>query len=61
VDGDTVDITNVNRQLPALHSTVGKNKVEVVAERILDINPEVNLSRLMNFIARKNGRNAGKQ
>jgi tRNA A37 threonylcarbamoyladenosine dehydratase len=47
--------------LPALHSTVGKNKVEVVAERILDINPEVNLSRLMNFIARKNGRNAGKQ
>ncbi len=43
VDGDVVDITNVNRQLPALHTTVGKDKVEVVAERILDINPEINL------------------
>lgn len=32
VDGDTVDITNVNRQLPALHSTVGKDKVAVVSE-----------------------------
>ena len=34
VDGDIVDITNINRQLPALHSTVGKDKVEIVAERI---------------------------
>ncbi|MBP7983101.1 MAG: ThiF family adenylyltransferase, partial [Kaistella sp.] len=39
VDGDTVDITNINRQLPALHSTVGMSKVEVVSERLLDINP----------------------
>ena len=31
VDGDIVDITNINRQLPALHSTVGKDKVEIVA------------------------------
>ena len=42
VDGDTVDITNINRQLPALNSTIGKNKTDVVAERILDINPKIN-------------------
>lgn len=51
VDGDTVDITNVNRQLPALHSTVGKNKVEVVAERILDINPDVQLVPINEFLS----------
>ncbi len=40
VDGDTVSLSNINRQLPALHSTVGKSKVAVVAERIADINPD---------------------
>lgn len=44
IDGDTVDITNVNRQLPALHSTIGKTKSEVVAARLLDINPELKLT-----------------
>ena len=39
VDYDVVDITNINRQIIALHSTVGKKKVEVFKERILDINP----------------------
>lgn len=39
VDKDSVDITNLNRQLPALHSTVGLSKVEVMADRIRDINP----------------------
>ncbi len=43
VDFDEVDITNINRQLPALHSTVGKSKVEVMKDRILDINPNINL------------------
>ena len=43
VDFDEVDITNINRQLPALHSTVGKSKVEVMRDRILDINPDINL------------------
>ncbi|MEG0854896.1 MAG: tRNA threonylcarbamoyladenosine dehydratase [Terrisporobacter sp.] len=43
VDFDDVDITNINRQLPALHSTVGKLKVDVMKERLLDINPELNI------------------
>ena len=43
VDFDDVDITNINRQLPALHSTVGRYKVEVMKERILDINPNINI------------------
>lgn len=43
VDKDEVDITNINRQLIALHSTVGRPKVEVAAERMKDINPEANI------------------
>ena len=50
VDGDTVDITNINRQLPALNSTIGKNKTDVVAERILDINPKINLKKIYEFL-----------
>lgn len=38
-DNDTVSLTNINRQLIALHSTVGKDKVTVMKERIRDINP----------------------
>ena len=38
-DKDTVSVSNVNRQLCALHSTIGRPKVEVVAERVRDINP----------------------
>lgn len=41
VDFDFIDITNINRQIIALQSTVGKSKVEVMAERIADINPEI--------------------
>ena len=51
VDGDTVDITNVNRQLPALHSTVGMPKVEVVGDRLMDINPDLNLIRIQEFLS----------
>ena len=39
IDNDYVDITNINRQIHATHSTIGKSKVEVEKERILDINP----------------------
>lgn len=41
VDMDSVDITNINRQCVALHSTVGKAKTEVLKQRCLDINPNV--------------------
>lgn len=50
VDGDTVDTTNINRQLPALHSTVGKAKTSIVADRLLDINPDLNLTVINKFL-----------
>ena len=40
IDSDTVSISNINRQILATHSTVGKLKVDVAKERILDINPD---------------------
>ena len=50
VDADTVQPTNLNRQLPALHSTLGRPKAEVLAERFRDINPEVELNVLPVFL-----------
>lgn len=50
VDADTVSVSNINRQLPALHSTVGSSKVQVMAERLLDINPELKLHCIEEFI-----------
>jgi tRNA threonylcarbamoyladenosine dehydratase len=50
VDGDTVDLTNTNRQLPALHSTVGRSKAGVMAERLMDINPDLQLAVREDFI-----------
>lgn len=41
VDYETIDITNINRQIHALHSSLGKFKVEVMKQRILDINPNI--------------------
>ncbi len=41
VDQDTVSVSNINRQLCALHSTVGQYKAEVVAARVCDINPDI--------------------
>ena len=49
VDADTVQSTNINRQLPALHSTVGKEKAEVLAARFRDINPDIRLTVLPVF------------
>lgn len=51
VDGDVVDITNINRQLPALHSTVGQPKVTIVGDRLMDINPELQLTRIQEFLS----------
>ena len=41
VDNDTVSVSNINRQMVALHSTVGKPKTQVMAERVKDINPSI--------------------
>ena len=40
IDSDTVSVSNINRQILATHSTVGRLKVEVAKERVLDINPD---------------------
>lgn len=49
-DADTVSATNINRQLIALHSTIGKQKAELMAERLRDINPEIELTIVNRFI-----------
>lgn len=50
-DCDVVDITNINRQIIALDSTVGRNKTDVMMERILDINPNAKVSSNLLFIS----------
>lgn len=49
IDGDAVDVSNINRQLVALTSTIGMNKAEVMAERIRDINPDAEVTSLVTF------------
>ena len=49
VDKDCVDATNINRQIHALTSTVGRPKVEVMRERILDINPAAHVTAIQKF------------
>ena len=49
MDGDSVQPSNLNRQLVALTSTLGKNKAEVMAERIRDINPDAKVTSLARF------------
>lgn len=50
IDGDTVDPTNRNRQLPALSSNHGISKAQIMKQRLLDINPELELTTLEEFI-----------
>ena len=50
VDADMVQPTNINRQLPALHSTMGREKAEVLAVRFKDINPDIQLTVLPVFL-----------
>lgn len=49
VDNDTVSKSNINRQIIALHSTVGRYKTEVMKERMLDINPEIQVDTFNVF------------
>jgi len=50
IDGDVFDPTNKNRQLTALDSTIGRNKAVVLAERIRDINPEIEINVIEEFV-----------
>lgn len=50
VDADTVSTTNINRQIAALHSTIGHSKASVIAERLKDINPTLELTVVEKFL-----------
>ena len=50
IDVDTVSVSNINRQLPALHSTVGRSKCEVMRERLTDVNPSLDVLCISEFI-----------
>ena len=54
IDADVVDVTNINRQMPALASTVGQPKCDVVAERLRAINPDVKITVKQMFITPEN-------
>ena len=54
VDGDRVSESNINRQIIALHSTVGRLKTEVMAERARDINPNVKITEMPIFYSKEN-------
>ena len=54
VDFDTVSVSNINRQIIALHSTVGKYKVDAMAERLKDINPDIKIHPLRTFFTAEN-------
>lgn len=50
VDADTVNVTNINRQLPATHDTIGRLKTEVLGQRFRDINPDIRLHELPMYL-----------
>ncbi len=54
IDADTVSLSNINRQIVALHSTVGKRKVDVMKDRILDINPDCVVTCIPQFYLPEN-------
>ena len=57
IDNDTFNVTNINRQLYATHKTIGQYKVDVACERILDINPECNVTAHKMFYLPENADN----
>ena len=54
VDNDTVGLSNINRQLCALHSTIGQYKAQVMADRIRDINPDCNVRAICQLYSEEN-------
>ena len=49
IDNDVVDISNINRQLIAVHSSIGQAKVDVMEKRLLDINPDIKIHKIQKF------------
>ena len=54
IDNDTISVSNINRQIVALSTTVGKLKTEVMSERILDINPDADIKIFNTFYLPEN-------
>lgn len=54
IDNDTVDVTNLNRQIISLHSNIGELKVNVAQKRCLDINPHLKLKTINSFLTKDN-------
>lgn len=54
IDYDTIDITNINRQITAYHSTIGKKKVDVLSNMLLDINPNIKITKYDMFLSEQN-------
>jgi len=54
IDNDNISVTNINRQIHATHKTVGRAKVEVMKERALEINPDINAIAIQEFITYEN-------
>ena len=54
VDNDIISTSNINRQLIALNSTIGKNKTDIAKQRLLDINPKLNIETYKMFFLPKN-------
>lgn len=54
IDFDIVNISNLNRQLIALHSTIGQSKIKLMEQRILDINPNAEIETISDFLSQEN-------
>lgn len=54
LDFDTISESNINRQIIALHSTVGENKTDVMKRRLLDINPDIKVCAYSQFLTPEN-------
>ena len=54
VDNDTVKLSNINRQIIATHSSIGKNKIDVMEDRLKDINPNITVNKYLKFVTKDN-------
>ena len=54
VDADIIEKSNINRQIIALQSTIGMKKVDAFENRILDINPNIKVKKISEFITKEN-------